>query len=296
MLPLLLTLFFTSARCSTSRKGRDTYLAAYKDSHGGSVNVIDKGTQIDRGPLPSGPSGFGAPQNPYPGPVQNYGPPQQNYGPPRPPVYQPPQPTYGPPIQPFYGPPPQPVYGPPQPVYGPPQIHVYGPPPPPPSNGHSPVHVHNYPPQVNFPKTYGLSGLIEKFKLKLNILTILKILLKIALFKKLVAFMGIIFLLLFIPWIKDHAIHPTENNGGNGGDIIDEPDEMMEYKKFSNQPSDFYLNNLAGYVHEALDKFGKINNRDKNCESIYCKVIKIGDGINQTNSSAKLAKAYLQEE
>lgn len=69
----------------------------------------------------------------------------------------------------------------------------------------------SYPPQEP-PPPYGmphaliggiLSELLEKLKFKINLFTFGKLLLKLVLFKKLVSFIAVICLLLFIPWLKN---------------------------------------------------------------------------------------------
>lgn len=49
-----------------------------------------------------------------------------------------------------------------------------------------------------------LEGFLDKFKLKLDLFTIGKLLLKLVIFKKIVSFIAIICLLLFIPSLKNH--------------------------------------------------------------------------------------------
>lgn len=115
-------------------------------------------------------------------PAPEYGPPAIEYGPPSTPApYLPPAPAvaYGPP-QSVYGPP-APVYGPPAPVYGPPK-QVYGPP------------SSYYHPRED--------SIFDKFKFKLDFFTIGKIVLKLLFFKKIIKFLGIICLLLFLPKLK----------------------------------------------------------------------------------------------
>lgn len=87
-------------------------------------------------------------------------------------AYGPPQSVYGPPA-PVYGPP-APVYGPPKPVYGPPSSY--------------------YHPRED--------SIFDKFKFKLDLFTIGKIILKLLFFKKIIKFLGIICLLLFLPKLK----------------------------------------------------------------------------------------------
>lgn len=133
------------------------------------------------------PLGYNYPEPTTPAP--EYGPPATEYGPPStpapylPPVtsmpYGPPQSVYGPPA-PMYGPP-APIYGPPAPVYGPPKP-VYGPP------------ASYYHPRED--------SIFDKFKFKLDFFTVGKIILKLLFFKKIIKFLGIICLLLFLPKLK----------------------------------------------------------------------------------------------
>ncbi|XP_045468987.1 actin cytoskeleton-regulatory complex protein PAN1-like [Harmonia axyridis] len=173
----------------------DSFLKAYEDTKNlnSRISSVPKGNrrEIDTGYPGSGPGPqYGAPvyvpQKSYGPPVPSYGPPEPIYGPP---VHSEPKPIYGPPVhsqpQPVYGPP-QPVYGPPQPVYGPPQP-VYGPP----------------PPAFNGIPYSLIEGIFDKFKYKLDLFTIGKIILKLVIFKKIVSFIGILCLLLFIPSLKN---------------------------------------------------------------------------------------------
>lgn len=106
-----------------------------------------------------------------------------------------------------------PVYGPP--IYGPPQ-QAYGPPPPlPPSGYGAPLGPSGY----GYPSGYGQMGyglpghwLLDKLKLKLDIFTVGKILLKLLIFKKIVKFFAIICLLLFLPKLK----HDNGDSHGSG--------------------------------------------------------------------------------
>ncbi|KAL3276456.1 hypothetical protein HHI36_011837 [Cryptolaemus montrouzieri] len=151
----------------------DSYLEAYTETKNlNSRNPpVVKGNrrEIDTGyPYPGFPTG---PQyNPVYIPQKNYGSPS-SYGPPQP-VYGPPQPVYGPP---------QPVYGPPQPIYGPPS---------------QPSNFNGLPYSL-------IESIIDKFKFKLDLFTIGKIILKLVIFKKIVSFIAILCLLLFIPSLKN---------------------------------------------------------------------------------------------
>ncbi|XP_058974951.1 uncharacterized protein LOC101894624 isoform X2 [Musca domestica] len=100
-----------------------------------------------------------------------------NYSPPNDIQYLPPStpaPVYGPPA---------PIYGPPAPVYGPPQTNFY-----------KPLQFPHHP-RDQF-------TLLEKLKTKVNLFTIGKIILKLLIFKKIIKFIGVICLLLFLPKLK----------------------------------------------------------------------------------------------
>lgn len=62
-------------------------------------------------------------------------------------------------------------------------------------------------------------GILDKFKFKLDLFTLGKILLKIVIFKKIVSLIAIICLLLFIPSLK-HI---------KGDDDLDESDELRKF-------------------------------------------------------------------
>lgn len=109
----------------------------------------------------------------------------------------------------------KPVYG--VPVYGPPQ-QAYGPPGPPPSGYGAPLGPAYGPPPTGYgPMNYGMPyyapghWLLDKLKLKLDIFTVGKILLKLLIFKKIVKFFAIICLLLFLPKLK-----PDTDDHGSG--------------------------------------------------------------------------------
>lgn len=124
--------------------------------------------------------------------------------------YGPPSPSYGPPAS-SYGPPAS-SYGPPSssyepshhPIYSPvPTIHqiYYGHSGPPPSHGHYPAAGWEGPREENW--------LLNKLKFKLDFFTIGKILLKLIIFKKIVKFIALICLLLFLP--KLQSLHDNKD-------------------------------------------------------------------------------------
>ncbi|KAF5286395.1 hypothetical protein FQA39_LY16315 [Lamprigera yunnana] len=161
-----------------------------------------------------------------------------------------------------------PVYSGPKNIYGPPDHGydygsskpIYGPPPYSYGNGFD----------SNFGIPYALVSIFDKLKSKLEIFTLLKILLKLVLFKKFVSFVGIICLLLFIPWIKDkHYAKPDGGEDDGDGDVM---------RKIRNSPlDDDHLNNLTVYIVEAIRRYAQVDERasKNNCDTIYCKVNEI---------------------
>lgn len=148
----------------------------------------------------------------YNSPPNTYGPPSNNYGPPAQ--------TYGPPAQ-SYGPPVQ-TYGPPAQIYGPP-IHkpfapVYGPPKP------------SYGVPYTSPDIGGFGmGLLNKLHLKLDILTIAKLMLKFLIFKKFVTMVAVVCFLLVIPKLINFKKNSNPDNndeedrkfgGSNNGELV----------------------------------------------------------------------------
>lgn len=106
-----------------------------------------------------------------------------------------------------YGPPPaqSPSYGPPHPTYGPPP-HFSSPPP----------HHHHMYPVYGPPPTQAARGdwLWDKFHFKFDLLTVGKILLKLLIFKKIVKFIGVICLLMFLPTLIEKKKEQANDNDG----------------------------------------------------------------------------------
>ncbi|XP_028162972.1 heterogeneous nuclear ribonucleoprotein L-like [Ostrinia furnacalis] len=155
---------------------------------------------------------YNSPPNTYGPPSPNYPPnPASSYGPPSP-SYGPPSPSYGPPSN-SYGPPAQ-TYGPPANTYGPP-VHKPLPPPPP------PVYGPPLKPSYGVPYTAPGFGFLDKLSLKLDILTIAKLLLKFLIFKKLVTMLAVVCMLLVIPKLisfkKDDAGQSNDEDERNFG-------------------------------------------------------------------------------
>lgn len=173
-------------------------------------------------------------ESPYPdnsnSPGYSYGPPSTEYGPP--------SGEYGPPAS---------EYGPPSHSYGLPPVHQsYGPP------GYShiqrPINVYNYgPAPQKFPIIQGgqsVQGvprdehwLLDKFKFKLDLFTIGKILIKLIIFKKIVKFIALICLLLFLPKLQSKHMNVVDMLTGGDDSGEEEIDEKrsLDHCKFPNK-------------------------------------------------------------
>ncbi|XP_031766735.2 uncharacterized protein LOC113509877 [Galleria mellonella] len=183
---------------------------------------------------------YSAPPNTYGPPSSSYGPPAQTYGPPAH-TYGPPTQTYGPPAQ-TYGPPAQ-TYGPPvpkplPPVYGPPLKPTYG---------------------VPF-KSPGF-GFLDKLSLKLDILTIAKLLLKFLIFKKLVTMLAVVCMLLVIP--KLISFKKDDNNAN------DEDERRFGNKNLTE------LTSIQQLLERAIHVYGQ---QQPSC-GITCRVRRVIDDI-----------------
>lgn len=169
---------------------------------------------------------YGPPTSEYGPPAGEYGPPAPSYGPP--PTSSPPS-SYGPPTSiPSYGPP---TYNPPSSFssfgggyhYGPPPSFIHQP---------RPINVYNYgPTPQKFPIIHSaprdeVHWLFDKFKFKLDLFTIGKILIKLIIFKKIVKFIALICLLLFLPRLQTKPLNMVEMLAGG-----DESEEETEEKR-----------------------------------------------------------------
>lgn len=117
----------------------------------------------------------------------------------------------------------------------------------------------------------------EKIKWKLDLLTLGKILLKLVIFKKIVSFIAILFLLLFIPAFKkkkgffedsDQERALSKSSAGKGG---------FRGRRFGANEGfleDERLNEVAAFVGEALSKFVAPNEKEEGCSGRYCKVMR----------------------
>ncbi|PZC72729.1 hypothetical protein B5X24_HaOG210708 [Helicoverpa armigera] len=179
---------------------------------------------------------YNAPPNTYGPPSPNYGPPAHSYGPPAP-SYGPPAQTYGPPAQ-SYGPP---IHKPlPPPLYGPPLKPSYG-----------------------VPYTAPALGFLDKLSLKLDILTIAKLLLKLLIFKKLVTMLAVVCMLLVIP--KLISFKKDNNGGGN----TDEDERNFGAKNLVE------LTSVHQLLERAISVYGQ---QQPNC-NVTCRVRRVLDDI-----------------
>ncbi|GJQ81660.1 putative transferrins [Trypoxylus dichotomus] len=178
---------------------------------------------------------------------------------------------YGPPI-PHYGPP-KPIYGPPAP-YPPPHYRPYPPPPPP---APEPVIPH------------ALLGILDKIKYKIDLLTIGKIILKLLIFKKIVAWIGVICLLLFIPSLKNKHFFLNNNNNHMG------EDDLLRSYNSRNSDVDDRINNLGNFVMDSIGTFSHKSQNESNCQSIYCKSQRFQKYIDEKLTFGKLAGLYAKE-
>ncbi|XP_059057287.1 uncharacterized protein LOC131850909 [Achroia grisella] len=179
------------------------------------------------------PNTYGPPSSSYGPPAQNYGPPAQSYGPPAQ-IYGPPAPIYGPPAQ-TYGPP---VHKPLPPVYGPPLKPTYG-----------------------VPYTSPGFGFFDKLSLKLDILTIAKLLLKFLIFKKLVTMLAVVCMLLVIPKLISFK---KDSNNAN-----DEDERRFGNKNLTE------LTSIQQLLERAIHVYGQ---QQPSC-SITCRVRRVIDDI-----------------
>ncbi|KAH8357847.1 formin-like protein 1 [Drosophila serrata] len=158
----------------------------------------------------------------------NYNPPPSNsYLPPATPApeYLPPQ-NNG--YQ--YNPPPNNNYLPPPPEYGAPPLGYpqYGPPPPP-----------FYKPAPPMPYSHD-SWFLEKIKSKINLYTLGKILIKLLIFKKIVKFIGLIFLLLVVPKLKNLFKEDMMSSGSGESDGMESKFVETDKDKLTQQIEDLY--------------------------------------------------------
>ncbi|KAM3965017.1 uncharacterized protein ACR2FA_000914 [Aphomia sociella] len=183
---------------------------------------------------------YSAPPNTYGPPSPSYGPPAQSYGPPAH-TYGPPAQTYGPPAH-TYGPPAQ-NYGPPVPKPLPP---VYGPP---------------LKPTYGIPYTSPALGFLDKLSLKLDILTIAKLLLKFLIFKKLVTMLAVVCMLLVIP-----KLISFKKDGGNTND--------EDERRFGNKNL-VELTSIQQLLERAIQVYG---DQQPSC-GVTCRVRRVIDDI-----------------
>ncbi|XP_072932690.1 uncharacterized protein [Epargyreus clarus] len=203
-------------------------------------------------------SGYGSSSSSGPSPSNSYLPPS-SYGPPvkfeSDITYNAPTNTYGPPA-PSYGPPAQ-TYGPPAPTYGPPSFS-YGPPIHKPL---APVYGPPLKPSYGIPYTAPGLGFLDKLSLKLDILTIAKLMLKFLIFKKIVTMIAVVCMLLVIPKLITFKKDGNQNN--------DEDDRQFGGSNVAE------LNSVHQLFERAMSVYG---NQQPTC-GITCRLRKVIDDI-----------------
>ncbi|XP_022919400.2 uncharacterized protein [Onthophagus taurus] len=171
----------------------------------------------------------------------------------------------------------KPYYGPPK-VYGPPQYYPepnYPPHPPP---------QQPYGPKDQF-LPHALLTVLDKIKYKIDLLTIGKIILKLVIFKKIVSFIGILCLLLFIPSLKKK--HLFLGGGNLGEDMF----RSLETKNLGDEK----IENISTFLADSIQKFSQPNNESVNCKSMFCKSQRLSKYINNKYSYDKLISLYSNE-
>ncbi|GLV31936.1 hypothetical protein CBL_07695 [Carabus blaptoides fortunei] len=172
-----------------------------------------------------------------------------------------------------YGPP---GHGYPETPYPPPAHYgapMYGP----------PAHGPSYPsPFLGMP--HAMLGLLDKFHLKLDIFTVLKIILKLVIFKKIVSFIAILCLLLFIPKFK-------MSKGGDEDDDADDARSIFDPKS----AVDARLNTLTQYVLGAIENYSQ-NTNVTACDGTNCDVNRMLHDIDNKYSYDRLMTMYIQDQ
>lgn len=143
------------------------------------------------------------------------------------------------------------------------------------------------PPEPVYGVPHAMLGLLDKFKVKLDLFTLAKILLKLILFKKLVSFIAIICLFLFIPWLKHEKGDDDEKAySGDFRSISNENGmfihifmQIIDNKSFL---GDDRINRLTTFVWESFKKYDGENKNNSQCDTIYCKTRKV---ISEMDSS-----------
>ncbi|XP_031787734.1 pollen-specific leucine-rich repeat extensin-like protein 1 [Nasonia vitripennis] len=239
-----------------------------------------------------------------------YSPPEKNYGAAPQTSYGPPSPSYGPPSA-SYGPPSS-SYGPPPSSYGPP-LMSYGPP----STSHGPssygipygssqqglgslqaTYSTSYPLPDLFPLPFFPAiDLSWPISLKINAYTLIKIILKIIIFKMIVKFIGTICLLLFLPKLI------SKKKDQHSDDEEDDSRGFADKQTLSRER----LHLLSSIVSRSIEHYAELNGkngattsrrRDQEapCESLLCRIGRRVFGADTWADYIRLFKSYLAEE
>ncbi|GAB0093720.1 hypothetical protein DMENIID0001_088940 [Sergentomyia squamirostris] len=186
--------------------------------------------------------------------------------------YEPAKPVYGPPSA--YGPSgpaPAPVYGPPT-AYGPPTgLYRAGPP------KYYAVHHHRTP----------RDWLLDKLHFKLDLVTVGKIILKLIIFKKIVKFIAILCLLLFLP--KLNMMSTSSSNHDNNHDY-----DYSVFRKFNvDESRNARVNELTSFVLTSIDAFMKKEIKcPKNDGEMSCRLNRMFSTIDVKYPLRRIFKYY----
>ncbi|XP_055377895.1 uncharacterized protein LOC129609798 [Condylostylus longicornis] len=172
---------------------------------------------------------------------------------------------------PEYGPPPAPVYGPPapKPIYGPPPhpSHIY--------INHPPpfFHHHHHPREETW---------LDKLKLKIDLFTIGKLLLKLIIFKKIVKFFAMICLLLFLPKLKNLFSEDMMEDASSA-----ESRDFGTDKEKLNET----INEVTKFAKTAMETFSR---KYEGCErdQIWCRFQRTVDVIDKKYPYEKIVQLY----
>lgn len=164
-------------------------------------------------------------------------------------------------------------------------------------------------------------GILDKLKFKIDLFTIGKIILKLIIFKKIVALIAILCLLLFLPSLKHKE---TESSSSGEHHSSDEEDVIMMRKMGGSAGEDVIcfslanchavgetfqfpfayfvawlfgfiladekISNVAAFVLEAIEGFPKKVNGTVKCDGVVCKSRKLWKYVDKKINDKKYAK------
>ncbi|XP_055321743.1 uncharacterized protein LOC129577921 isoform X2 [Sitodiplosis mosellana] len=271
------------------RTDQDSYIDALHKTHA-EDSLHSRGVYKDNSISPG--YFYGPPASEYGSPASEYGLPASEYGLPVSTEYgAPPSNSYGASSAPTYGPPSS-SYGPPSSSYGPPSFsYHYGPP-----SYSRPVNVYNYgPAPPKFPIVHSAPRdehwLFDKFKFKLDLFTIGKILIKLIIFKKIVKFIALICLLLFLPRLQTKQMNIVDMLAGG-----DESEESAEEKRSFDmrQSRQKQINEVSRFAMTAIESFtDKHLIKCGNLSDIPCRFQSMVDNIDEKYPYERIIEMFV---